>query len=211
MNPAMDAKNTLYIGYGPNTLTITAQPAGGTVPYSYLWNGGATTQAISAGAAGTYTVIIADAKGCTTTSSITINKLDVRCGNNNDKVKICHNGHEICVASASVQEHLDHGDYLGGCINSSIALAREGSVLEEANSYSVVVYPNPVTEVLTIKVNKLEAGATVQLYNASGAMVVNRRLTNTTQSISLKGLVAGLYYVQVRNGKQNTTEKVVKQ
>jgi len=32
MNPAVDLKNTIYTGYGPSSLTITAQPSGGTAP-----------------------------------------------------------------------------------------------------------------------------------------------------------------------------------
>jgi hypothetical protein len=211
MNPAVDTKNTIYIGYGPTALTVTAQATGGTAPYSYLWTTGATTQSISVSAAGSYTVTITDAVGCTTTASIEMKTSDVRCGNNNDKVKVCHNGHEICVAAAAVQEHLDHGDYLGACPTSSVALAREGSALEEANDYSVVVYPNPASEVLNIKLSKLEAGATIQLYHANGAMVLSQRLTNATQAISLKGLAAGMYYVQVRNGNQQMSQKIIKQ
>jgi hypothetical protein len=156
-------------------------------------------------------VTITDAAGCTTTAYIIINTQDVRCGNNGDKVKICHNGHEICIASESVQQHLNHGDQLGACNTASVSLAREGSVMEEAADYSIALYPNPATEVLHIKVSKLEAGATVHLYNANGAMIMNQRLTNTTQSISLRGLAAGLYYVQVKNGKYMSTEKVIKQ
>jgi fibronectin type 3 domain-containing protein/regulation of enolase protein 1 (concanavalin A-like superfamily) len=210
MNPEVDTKNTIYVGYGPTALSVTAQATGGTAPYSYLWTTGATTQSISVSIAGIYTVTITDAAGCTTTASIEMKTLDVRCGNNNDKVKICHNGHEICVASAAVQEHLDHGDHLGACPISSVALAREGSALEEANGYSVVVYPNPVSEVVTIKLSKLEAGATLQLYHANGAMVLSQRLTNATQAISLKGLAAGMYYVQVRNGNQQISQKIIK-
>jgi len=48
-------------------------------------------------------------------ASIEIKIVDVRCGNDNSKVKICHNGKAICVASESVQDHLDHGDELGSC------------------------------------------------------------------------------------------------
>jgi hypothetical protein len=211
MNPAIDEKNTVYIGYGPSSLTVTANASGSTAPYAYQWSNGQTTQSISVSTAGTYTATITDVKGCTTTASIVIKTLDVRCGNNSDKVKICHNGHEICVASEVVQDHLDHGDYLGSCTTASVALVREGSILEEAASYSVVVYPNPVSELLNIRVSKLESGATVLLFNANGAIVLNQRLTNATQAISLKGLTTGLYFVQVRNGNQQITQKVIKQ
>jgi hypothetical protein len=39
-------------------------PSGGTGPYTFLWSTGATTQCITTGAAGTYTVTVTDSKGC---------------------------------------------------------------------------------------------------------------------------------------------------
>ncbi|MFL5753415.1 MAG: hypothetical protein ACJ76F_08410, partial [Bacteroidia bacterium] len=53
--------------------SITATPAGGTAPYTYLWTGGGqTTATISSLVAGTYTVTVTDAKGCTKVGTYTV-------------------------------------------------------------------------------------------------------------------------------------------
>jgi hypothetical protein len=210
MNPAVDEKNTLYIGYGPTSLNVSAVAGGGTSPYTYQWNGGQTTQGIAVGAAGSYTVTIKDANQCQASASIVMQTLDVSCGKDNSKVKLCHNGKEICVASVDVQEHLDHGDYLGSC-KAVAAVDASDSLGEESTAYQVKIYPNPVWEQININVSRLQTGAILQVYNASGAIVLSQRLTSSAYSISAKGLTAGIYYVVVRNGDQVTTHKIVKQ
>jgi hypothetical protein len=52
--------------------SATVTPAGGTAPYTYLWSTGATTASITNRPAGTYTVTITSANGCTGTGSATI-------------------------------------------------------------------------------------------------------------------------------------------
>ncbi len=209
MNPAVDAKNTLYLGYGPSSLNITANVSGGTAAYAYSWSNGPSTQSSSVDAAGTYTVLVTDANQCTAQASITIIVTDVRCGNNSDKVMVCHNGKEICVSSGDVQDHLNHGDHLGGCnANSSVRLNNSGAN-GEVSTYQVTVYPNPVSENLKVYVSKIQAGATMQLYNANGSLVRSLKLINNTNTISVEGLTAGMYYLVTRNGDQTTTNKIV--
>jgi len=210
MNPAVDAKNTLYLGYGPTSLTVNTNAAGGTAPYSYQWSTGQTTQPISVNAAGIYTVIVTDSKGCSTTAAIAMNVLDVRCGNNNDKVMICHNNNTICVASSAVQAHLDHGDHLGGCgAYTTMRDVSQQSDMLVANS--VMVYPNPAHENLSIKLSRLQQGAMYVVYDVNGKIVLSDHMTNNTKTISMKSLASGVYYVQIRNGKNVTTQKIVKQ
>ena len=54
---------------------IEAVPSGGTLPYTYLWDNGATTQIISGLSIGNYAVTITDINGCTTTNNIQLTEI----------------------------------------------------------------------------------------------------------------------------------------
>ncbi|HMQ48346.1 MAG TPA: SdrD B-like domain-containing protein [Saprospiraceae bacterium] len=66
------AGNTGTICPGASNGVANVIATGGTMPYTYLWNNGATTQTIFGLSAGTYTVTVTDANNCTATSSTTI-------------------------------------------------------------------------------------------------------------------------------------------
>jgi len=198
-----------------------------------MWNTGATTPAIVVSTAGTYSATVTDAKGCETVASIIIETQNVTCGNSGDKVMICHNGNMICIASNAVQAHLNHGDNLGSCPATTFTrtitktVEQESSkaviypkpvtgkrittVVQEEITFEVNMYPNPVTDKLNIRLTNLHTAATIQLYNSFGAIILVKKLTNSTTTVSMKSLPSGIYFVQVGDGKNILQKKIIKE
>lgn len=57
---------------GANDGSIAATVTGGTMPYTYLWNTGATTSSINSLAPGTFSLTVTDVNGCTRVANTTI-------------------------------------------------------------------------------------------------------------------------------------------
>jgi gliding motility-associated-like protein len=55
-----------------NVASASVSVSNGTAPYAYAWSNGATTASIADIAAGTYSVTVTDANGCTTDCSVTV-------------------------------------------------------------------------------------------------------------------------------------------
>jgi gliding motility-associated-like protein len=60
-----------HLCFGDPNTTVTATPSGGTAPYFYSWDNGATTASISVGA-GTYIVSVTDISGCIVASDTAV-------------------------------------------------------------------------------------------------------------------------------------------
>jgi hypothetical protein len=207
MNPAIDDKNTIYIGYGPTSITLNTLVQGDQ-DYTYNWNTGATTPSISVSGAGTYTVTITYAGGCQSMASIVINVQDVRCGNDNTKVMICHNNNVICVAQSAVQSHLNHGCKLGSCNGTSRTALKE----EVPSSPNFTVYPNPVQDYFNISISSaLDPNAKIGIYNILGNKLRELRFTAVPQQVYTDDLPSGNYIIVVQNGYETFRSTIVKQ
>jgi uncharacterized lipoprotein YddW (UPF0748 family) len=121
--------NAIALGYGAQTVTLTATDGGAAGGDSYAWSpstglsttsGAVTSFAPAAAGSYTFTVQAVSENACAATASVTIPVIDVRC--ENDKVQVCHQAgsskkpvHGLCIAPNAVAAHLRKGDTLGAC------------------------------------------------------------------------------------------------
>ncbi|HEX7845714.1 MAG TPA: T9SS type A sorting domain-containing protein [Chitinophagaceae bacterium] len=205
------AENTIYLGYGPQSVTLTASVSDVAGQYTYSWApGGATTASISVSPTTTteYTVTITNAAGCSNTVKKTVNVVDIRDGSKN-KVFICHNGHTLSVSVNAVPDHLSHGDLLGNCATEGTD-AKSKAIVDEAAAPTL--YPNPAANkaFISLSLTKDEQ-VNISVVDVEGRVVmasVQKSLKAGKQQIDLNTsqLSKGSYFVVVNHGE--TTSKI---
>ncbi|WP_197464055.1 T9SS type A sorting domain-containing protein [Rufibacter sp. DG15C] len=205
-----DVPSTLYLGYGPESIKMTAS-GGMTYTWSPAMGLSSTNTAETVFApteAGVYTFTVTARNGeCAATASVTITVMDVRCGSKLTKVMMCHKGKMICLADDAVKAHLKNHpeDRLGQCSGDELLASK-------AENASVQVYPNPFTSSTAIAVTLSKAQSyTVEVYDGKGKLM--ERWTGSTvqanEQVKLdwapKRGERGLYVVKVitMDGVQN--------
>jgi N-acetylneuraminic acid mutarotase len=213
--------NTIYIGYGPTSLTYAAVPSGGTPfddgSYQYLWSSGETNSAITVapGISGlyNYTLTITDKLGCTATNSIAVNVIDVRCGKNLDKVELCKSppGNPdkttvVCISKDAVTNQLKNGSRLSVC--SPIAT----DFLTVDNN--VTIYPNPNKGSFNVIIADLASTwCEVRIIDRNGLTIdtktVNSSETTKSVQFELSGRLTGVYFVKLMSSEGVRVYKVM--
>ncbi|WP_162910757.1 T9SS type A sorting domain-containing protein [Hymenobacter oligotrophus] len=220
----------LYLGYGPQRVTLAAT---GGVRYTWspatgLSDASAANPTFTATAPGTftYTVTAYSASGCTATKQVTLTVLDVRCGNKNDKVLVCHNGKALCLDAQGAADHLAHGDKLGDCRTQAAPTASPNTAALVAGSTPASTakgeqvfeaFPNPFAEQTVVRVRTTEASrAQLQLYNSLGQLVATlfegTAEAGRTYEFTVQGasLAPGVYTCRLAlNGKVEVKRLIV--
>lgn len=216
VNPSPSATATATsAACGANNGSVSVSATGGTSPYSYLWNTGATTATINGQPAGTYFVTVTDVSGCPAISSASVNNVG---------------GPSVAVSSSNVNCN-------GGNTGSATATASGGTTpytynwsngQTTANATALVAgtYTVTVTDMnnciassaisITQPAQLLAAPSTTNVScnggnngtanaNAMGGTSPYTYLWSNSQiSASITGLAAGTYSVTVTDNKSCT-------
>ena len=204
--------------------SINLTPAGGTAPYTFVWNSGQTTEDLANIPAGTYTVTVTSTNGCTATSSITVADNPINftvsgtttpntaclppTGNGSVNVSVAPGGSYTYIWSGGETtedlSNLPPGSYTvtvsaGGTCTSSSTF----TIADDPNEPTVSATPTPSTCDLSNGSVNLSASGGVSPYTFvwSGG--------ETTEDLS--NMPAGTYTVTVTgaNGCTNTTSVTV--
>lgn len=227
---------TVYYGYEPAACTdLTASIAYGVGPYTYEWSNGMTGETITVcpSESTTYTVVITDAEGCVAEADVYVDVIDVTCGNNGNKVEICHapggnvnKAKTLCISADDIMEHLCHGDALGSC--ESVVICGEpfscGNAGGQGMSSNTVgnrsieevnwqMSPNPSTGQLYLSLEGHEGKSiSIQIFDPSGKTIYTQsimQLEDTEIGINLNEAPTGMYYVQLKTEVEISTKKLI--
>jgi hypothetical protein len=207
---------TIYLGYGPQSVTLTLHINGGTGPLSYSWAsdvtpgniGSPTSAATSVAPTDTtlYTATISDGTGCPVSISEIVYVIDAI---EKNKIMICHlppdnptNTQLITVASSAVASHLAHGDYLGQCPTfRTVTLPKE-----------IKVYPNPNNGMFTVELPATGKSSEIRVMDMMGRTIAKRNVgIDESRKIhfSMESVSKGMYFVEVLTGEMKTLNKLI--
>ncbi|MCC7223750.1 MAG: DUF11 domain-containing protein, partial [Chitinophagales bacterium] len=199
--------------------TASVSASGGTSPYTYLWNTGATTSSISGLVAGTYSVTVTDANGCTDECTTTVQEPGCSLTASASGTNVLCNGGADGTATATASGNTGAVTYLwsNGATTASISSLAVGTysvtITETPTCTAVASYtvtePSAALDATCSKTDVTTNGGAdgTASVSASGGTSPYTYLWNTgATTASISGLTAGTYSVTVTDANGCTDE-----
>lgn len=236
---------TVYYGYTPmSCATISGSAIGGCPEYVYNWSSNGASIGndeiieVCPESSTSYNFSVTDLNGCTSSNSVSICVIDVRCyaGNSNvQKVEVCHippgnpnNAHTICISENAVAAHLAQGSLLGDCseqedcpnVSAQQIQTHSQSNLSWANMIDaepvIGIYPNPFNDIFTVQYGLEDLIPIIfEITDMTGRII--KRVEITPQSIDgqvqidLSNANQGIYLLNTYIGSIKINNPIIKQ
>jgi hypothetical protein len=111
----------------------------------------------------------------------------------------------------SNSEWINCNGYISFATSSGARVATDNqSVMQELSEDSFRVYPNPVTDRITIILPAEMKAASIRVINTSGNVLIREKASGTSHTLDMGNLPAGLYVIKANEGVKNRTLKVIK-
>jgi hypothetical protein len=181
---------------------------------SYVWNGGQTTATINVtpSVTTTYSVTGSVGAGCSgnATATVVINNLpQVSASSNAPGDSVCSGNSVVLSGSgasnyvwtggvvdgvaftpSSSQTYTVSGTGANGCVNTAIIVITVNACLgvDLSSSLSdVIVYPSPSSEIIMVRMDKIEGKKLIELFDANGKLVNRVNTNDSFYSFNVQG------------------------
>jgi gliding motility-associated-like protein len=204
---------------GQNNGSVSVFPFGGTSPYTYLWNTGATTSTLSSLASGNYTVTIRDANLCSKIRTTTVAAIGLPVAVIDSVRNVNCNGNATGAVYISVNGGLSPFTYLwsNGAITQDITNLVAGNytvTVTDANLCTAVVdstVSQPSALLAPVSTNSATCGlanGSATVTPSGGAGTYTYLWSNGQTTATINSLAAGSYTVTVRDANLCTKTAV---
>ena len=142
------------------------------------------------------------------------------------RITAVHSGKAVDVSGASTANgaNVDQWSYFGGLnqqwqftsvTSGQIAAAPGGELalelnVDEASDNELSIYPNPVHDQFTVKLNGFSNDVTVTMFDANGKQLYTSIVRNAEHIVNTSKLSPGLYFVKVSDRTKSLTRKIIK-
>jgi lysophospholipase L1-like esterase len=84
------------------------------------------------------------------------------------------------------------------------------SFKEKNNNNDLLIYPNPVSDMVTLSYPKNKI-ATLELYNNIGQLIRKQEINNASTNLSLENLTKGIYIIRIISDGSQITKRIIKE
>ncbi|MBI4931357.1 MAG: PKD domain-containing protein [Bacteroidetes bacterium] len=221
--------------YGGSDGEIYISVVGGNPPLGYTWSNGNTTQDLSGLIAGSYTVIVTDAGGCSATGVFNVAEPSVLIDTASSVDASCIS---CCDGSASAAHSGGTSPYtymwlpggqttasaIGLCVGTYTVCVTDANGCSVCDfvtvlfpigisQYSILntqysIYPNPTSGVFNMQMSRFE-NVQMKIYNVYGECIYQQICTSAHQQIDLSSQSSGIYFLHLKTEQGIITKKII--